>query len=114
GRGILAGRLGIGRRRLEPRRGPRRRRGGGTVWLWQRRLEDREAAPGGLRVDIDPAVLGPVHRLDVDRGSGADPGDAVAGDLLEFPGRMERLEAERLDRAHHAFAVTVEVGGDAF
>lgn len=81
-----------------------------------RRLEQAERKAGGVRVGGDDpvgAVLGPVHRLDIDRGAAVELLHTLPGQSLDLLGAHGGPQAEAFGGAVDALAVQVEIRSDA-
>ena len=114
---IEAAGLGVGRHRLDRRPAERRHGDRETGRRDHRRFVEAKAEAGRRRIGRHAhvaAVLGPIHRPDVDRRLAVEllqPFPGQADDLLD---RHRRLQAERDRRRVDALAVKVEVGRHAF
>src|SRR3981081_1187456 len=79
-------------------------------------MVDAEQELAGIGVDRDrsrAALHGPEYRPYIELGLGPEAADCLVHQLEDLLRRLDRVEAQRMGRAHDPFRMEVEVGAAA-
>jgi hypothetical protein len=113
--GIETSRLGVGRHRLQGRPAKRRDRQRKAARRDHRRFVQAKAEPAGCRIGRHAhvaAMLGPVHRPDIDRRRAIELLQPFPGQADDLLGRLGGFQPQRDGGSVDTLGVEVEIGCD--